>query len=69
MRTGEKVKAVQVRLSEEEWRFLRRLAVDLDTTVSEIIRGYIGYLRRGGRPVGLEEKEQERNEKGAGLER
>lgn len=53
MKTREKVKAVQVRLSEEEWRFLRRLAVDLDTTVSEIIRGYIGYLRCGGRPVGL----------------
>ncbi|WP_027719499.1 hypothetical protein [Desulfovirgula thermocuniculi] len=58
MKTREKVKAVQVRLSEEEWRFLRRLAVDADTTVSEIIRKYIAYLRRGGRPVGFEEEEE-----------
>ena len=60
MKAREKVKAVQVRLSEEEWRFLRRLAVEKDTTVSEIIRNYVAYLRRGGRPVGFEEEERER---------
>lgn len=59
MKAREKVKAVQVRLSEEEWRFLRRLAVETDTTVSEIIRNYVAYLQRGGRPVGFEEEERE----------
>lgn len=53
-----KVKAVQVRLTEEEWRFLRYLAVEMDTTVSEIFRNYIVYLRRGGKPVGFEERER-----------
>lgn len=50
-----KMKAIQVRLSEEEWRFLRHLAVELDATVSDIFREYISHLRRGGRPVGFEE--------------
>lgn len=55
---SEKVKAIQVRLTEDDWRFIRRLAVDRDTTISEIFRNYIAYLRRGGELVGFTERER-----------
>jgi hypothetical protein len=54
-----KTKAVQVRLTEEEWRFLRRLALDLDATVSDVFRRYVAWLRRGGQPIGFERKARE----------
>ncbi|WP_152945756.1 hypothetical protein [Desulfofundulus thermobenzoicus] len=54
MTDGDKIKAVQVRVTESEWRFIRRLAVEKDTTISDIFRRYIRHLQGGGKLIGYE---------------
>jgi len=51
-----KIKALQVRVTESEWRFIRRLAVEKDTTISDIFRRYIRHLQAGGELIGYEEE-------------
>lgn len=56
MTDGDKIKALQVRVTEAEWRFIRRLAADKDTTISNIFRWYIRYLQVGGKLIGYEDE-------------
>lgn len=47
----ERTKTLQVRVTEMEWKFIRRLAIEKNTTVSDIFRWYIKYLKDGGKLV------------------
>jgi hypothetical protein len=43
---------VNIRLSKEHQEFVRKLCEQYRTSVSQLFRGYVEYLEKGGVPIG-----------------